>query len=233
MKITEAIILAGGKGTRLRSVTEDRIPKGMVKIKNKPIVEWEINWLAREGVNKVIISTGHLGEKFEEYFGDHLNTPFGQVKIGYNMEKTKLGSGGAFKESSLLLESDRCFVLNGDILCNSSLDKLIMNHFKQKAYASMLLVKLPSPFGVVEVSDNIITKFVEKPLLPVYIHAGLDIIERNIFDKFPDKGQMEETIFIELAEQRKFAAMKDDNCYWRSIDTQKDFDLSNENWIGL
>jgi len=91
VEVTEAIILAGGKGTRLRSVTLNKIPKGLTNIKDKAILEWELQWLAREGVSRVIFAVGHLSESVENHFQSNYNSDFGDVEIIISVEKEKTG----------------------------------------------------------------------------------------------------------------------------------------------
>lgn len=232
--VTEAIILAGGKGTRLRSVTQDMIPKGMTPIQEKPIIEWEFEYLAREGINHVILALGHHSELIEKEFGSSYETEFGNIDLSISIEKEKLGSGGAVKLASSQVNGDRVLLMNGDILTNASLRKLSEIHERTDALASMLLVNMTSPYGVAKVSNDLIVDFVEKPRLDVPIHAGIDIVEREIFSRFPTVGQMEDTIFIELAQERKFAyhLMRNDE-FWMSVDTHKDYTQANESWPGL
>lgn len=233
-EVREAIILAGGKGTRLRSVTMNEFPKGLAEIQDTPILEWEIRWLMREGIDRVIIATGHLGNMIEDYFGREYNNNGNSCEIMYSREKEKLGSGGAVKLASTKMVTDRCIVLNGDVLCNGNLTEFKRIHSEMGTPASMLLVQMRSPYGVVKFKDNLIEEFVEKPLLPVYIHSGIDLFEKNILEQFPDKGQMEETIFVELANSNQFSSyVLDTNYFWASIDTQKDYTRVNENWNGI
>lgn len=234
MDINEAIILAGGKGTRLRSVTMNEIPKGLVKIQEKAILRWEIEWLAKHGVRRVILAIGHLSDKIIGEFGKVVGTPYGEVDVKYSIEKEKLGSGGAVKQASEFILGNACFIINGDILSNANLTDLIEIHNKNRSKATMLLVKMRSPYGVVETKGNLISKFVEKPLLPITIHSGIDIINKEIFIEFPEKGQMEDTIFVELANREEFYVYRaDENTFWNSIDTEKDFKDANEKWPGL
>jgi NDP-sugar pyrophosphorylase family protein len=234
MDINEAIILAGGKGTRLRSVTLNEIPKGLVKIQEKAILQWEIEWLAKYGVKKVVLAIGHLSDKIIAEFSDKINTPHGDVILKYSIEKEKLGSGGAIKQASQFIEGKACFIINGDILSDAKLNDLIELHKNNQSKATMLLVNMRSPYGVVETSGNKITKFVEKPLLPIMIHSGIDIINKEIFSEFPDRGQMEDTIFVDLANRDEFFVYTaDKDTFWKSIDTEKDFKEANETWPGL
>lgn len=225
----EAIVLSGGKGTRLRSVTMDKIPKGLVQIKGKPILEWELIWLRKHGIRRAIFAIGHLADKIKGYFGDVVETPWGSIDIDYSVEREKLGSGGAVKQASSLVNSNTVLLLNGDVLTTINLTRMIDFHFQRPALATMALVKLPSPFGVIEVDGDLITKFVEKPLLPVWIHSGVDLVKTEVLSRFPSKGQMEDTIFVELAEKKQFYGFQaSDGVYWISIDTQKEYEKANK-----
>ena len=232
--VSEAIILSGGKGKRLRSITMDEIPKGLARVKDKTILEWEIEWLAREGVNHVILALGHLANIIVEKLGNKINTKYNSVDISYSVEKEKLGSGGAVKQAASFVNGDKFLIINGDILTNSSLDSMNDLHVETNALATMFLIKMRSPYGVVTYNDKLITQFLEKPLLDVYIHGGVDIIEKSMVHRFPDKGQMEETIFLDLVKENRFAAYRaGDHVFWNSIDSEKDFDNANLSWPGL
>jgi len=234
MDIKEAVILAGGKGTRLRSVTMNKIPKGLTEIQGKPILEWELEWLAREGVNHVVLAIGHLADKIEAHFDGTYEGEHGTIDIDISVEHDKLGSGGAFKQASEKLTGDRTYVLNGDVLCNTSLTRMKQIHARTEAKATMLLVNMTSPYGIVKRDNYMITSFVEKPLLDVQIHAGLDIIEQEVFKMFPTKGQMEDTVFVQLANKNKFASyLISNDDFWMSVDTEKDFKKANDLWTGL
>jgi NDP-sugar pyrophosphorylase family protein len=233
-EISEAIILSGGKGIRMRSVTADKIPKSLTKIQNRSILDWELTWLAREGVSHVILATGHLSDVIEKTIGNEFETNYGKVDISYSVEREKLGSGGAIKLASSKISTERSYIVNGDILSNSSLSDMKKLHHEANAYATMFLVKMRSPYGVVVSKDELITEFKEKPLLDVYIHGGVDIVETDQFSRFPDRGQMEDTIFVKFVDEKKFAAYKvDENDFWMSIDSEKDYDTANDTWLGV
>ncbi len=225
----EAIILSGGKGKRLRSVTMDQIPKGLVKIKERPILEWQLVWLRKHGVKRIIFALGHLAHKIQEYFGEEFDTPWGNVELAYSIEKEKLGSGGAVKLAQRLVTANDVFIINGDVLTTMNLNDLINFHEEKNAEATMGLVKMRSPFGVIKVENGVITEFVEKPILPVWIHSGIDLFSSELLSKFPEKGQMEDTIFVELAQQKRFMGYEaPDDVYWLSIDTQKEYETANK-----
>ncbi len=230
----EAIILAGGKGTRLRSVTMNMIPKGLTPIQEKPILLWELEWLAREGIRSAILATGHLSEEIEKALGNQVETPYGTVDLQYSVEKEKLGSGGAVKLASELVSAEKTLILNGDVLTNAPLTPLFDLHKEKQVLATMLGVNMVSPYGIIHHKDNLIIKYEEKPRLDVPIHGGVDLFETDVLSRFPTKGQMEETIFVELVQERMFAFyLIPNDQFWMSIDTQKDFELANKTWTGL
>lgn len=235
MEVKEAVILSGGQGTRLRSITENNFPKSLTKIKDKPIIEWELEWLAQYGINHAILAIGHLSEKIINHLGDTYHTKHGDIDISYSIEKSKLGTGGAFKLASNYITKKSIYVLNGDIMCNANLHNMNKIHFSNKAKATMMLVNMTSPYGIVNTnSGHQITQFLEKPRLDIQINAGLSIIEHDVISNFPDKGQMEDTIFVELTNKGLFYAylLPNDN-FWMSIDTEKDYIVANQSWNGI
>ncbi|MCY3414808.1 MAG: nucleotidyltransferase family protein [Candidatus Heimdallarchaeota archaeon] len=232
--IEEAIILAGGVGSRLQGTTMNQFPKALAQVQNKPIIYWIMKWLAKNGVEKMILATGHLAEKIEEEFGNEVEFYGKKIKLVYSKEIEKLGSGGAVRLASRFVETDDCFIINGDILCDIPLKPMIDLHLRLSTEATMLLVNLKSRFGVVESKNNLITKFVEKPTLPLYIHSGIDIVRSQILSRFPERGQMEETIFVDLAEAGKFGAYHaPEGYYWDAIDTPKELKNANNEWKGI
>jgi NDP-sugar pyrophosphorylase family protein len=233
-KPTEAIILAGGKGTRLQSITGDRLPKSLASIKGKGILEWEFDWLAREGIKHVILALGHHHEVILARFGDKYKSSFGVLDISISVEDKKLGSGGAVKLASQQTSTDKVLIMNGDILTNTSIANLIDVHNRSESLASMLLVNMTSPYGIAKIDGDYIVDFLEKPRLDIPIHAGVDIIESEIFNRFPKVGQMEDTIFRDLAKEKKFTYhLISNEDFWMSVDTAKDFEIANNKWLGL
>ena len=235
MMVKEAVILSGGSGTRLRSVTQNQIPKAMTKIKGLPILEWQLQWLTREGVSHAILAVGHLFEKIKSYFGSSYTSKYGDITISYSIEKEKLGTGGAFKAAKPLMSENEIYILNGDIMCNTDLTKMNIIHFTNQAKATMMVYNMISPYGIVKVNnENLIYDFMEKPQLDIPINAGLSIISKDIVDRFPNIGQMETTIFLELTKERNFYSylIPNEN-FWMSIDTEKDYNMANQSWNGL
>lgn len=151
------------------------------------------------------------------------------VKISYVVEEEPLGTGGALKNAEhILAKEDHFILINGDIVTNlNPLDLVEMLEKKPRAVASIAVVPLRSPFGVVKVDESgAITSFVEKPVIPDYmINAGVYAIRPEIFSYLPDRGDIERTCFPKLAsEKRLVAKIYGGEVYWRSIDTIKDIE---------
>jgi mannose-1-phosphate guanylyltransferase/phosphomannomutase len=178
---TKVVIIAGGKGTRLKDIAGD-IPKPMVTIAGKPILEHQIELAKRYGFTDIMILTGHLGEQIEEYFGD--GSRFG-VKITYSREKTPMGTAGCFKTIAARLTDD-FFVFNGDTIMDVALDKMLGFHRSQSSIGTLFLHPNDHPYDsdLVDVSaDGKITAFFPKPHKKGYfrnlVNAGLYLLSPN------------------------------------------------------
>ncbi len=215
-----ALIIAGGEGERLRPLTSDR-PKPMIKVAGRPILEYQIRWLARQGVSDAVLLCGYKAEVIQRHFGD--GSRFG-LGVHYSLEEEPLGRGGALKLGARLLPSgeDVVIALNGDILTNQPLAPLIRYHRRKNAAATVMLTRLRSPYGVTRLdSSGRITAFDEKPLLPHWINAGLYVVTREFLRRLPDRGDHETTTFPALAAEGKLFGYRS-RAYWRTVDTFKD-----------
>ena len=153
-----AIILAGGKGERLRPYTNDR-PKVMGELDGKPILAWQIEWLKSYGITKFVLTVSYMHQVVQEYFGD--GSKFG-IEIDYSIEEKPLGRGGGIKKalkSPLVKESSDVVVCNGDIITKLNLGEMVKKHESEKAQVSLLLVPYISRWGVVRVDDSHIIGF--------------------------------------------------------------------------
>ena len=215
-----ALVLAGGKGERLRPLTADR-PKPMVPLNDRPILEHHLEWLAGNGVTDVVLLCGYMHEAIQRHFGD--GSRFG-LRVVYSVEDTPLGRGGAFRKGfQQVPASERTVVgTNGDNIVEQALAPLLSRHRRSHAVATVMLAPLRSPFGIVRLSrGSRITGFDEKPLLPYWVNAGVYALEREFFAMLPELGDHETTVFPELASQGKLFGFRSD-AYWKPIDTVKD-----------
>lgn len=215
----DAIILAGGKGERLRPFTEGR-PKPMVEVLGIPILGYQIQWLQTQGITHIVLSCGYRYEVIQEYFGD--GARWG-VPIDYCIETEPLGRGGGIRKALAQLgdQSDLVIATNGDIITNFALSPVIAQHRASGALATIVLVPFVSPYGIVEVDDDRVIGFQEKPELPYWINGGVYVLSQQIYDHLPAQGDHEETTFPRLAAEGKLGAYKS-RAYWRAVDTVKD-----------
>ena len=210
-----AIILAGGKGTRLRPIT-DCIPKALVSVGGKPILEWQAIMLAKSGIKDIIIATGYKSDLIEDYVKSRKG--FGS-KITISCEKTPLGTGGAIKKIAKNIPGKSFIVLNGDILT----DIRISDMFKMNN--SLAAVQMPTKYGLLDITGNLIQKFNEKGILPnAWINGGIYHLEKKILVNMPTKGNIEDTIFPQYANAGKLHVIKFESKSWFSIDSHKDLE---------
>ena len=211
----KAIILAGGRGKRLRPIT-DYVPKPLVPLNNIPIIEWQIRYLKKFGVTEVIICTGYKAEMIKNFLAMKNNLG---VKIKFSVEKTPLGTGGAIKQAGLSIRDKSFFVLNGDVITNINLSKLAK---KQNSIAS---IELKTKFGIMEINNDNVTKFKEKKEIPdLWMNAGIYHLQKNMLYDLPKKGDIEKTVFPDYAKKGKLATVKFKNVMWYSIDSFKDIE---------
>ena len=215
-----ALIIAGGEGERLRPLTDDR-PKPMIEVAGRPILEYQIRWLARQGVSDAVLLCGYKAEVIREHFGD--GTRFG-LRVHYSLEDEPLGRGGALKLGARLLPPDEELVLalNGDNLTDQPLAPLLRYHRRKSATATVMLTRLRSPYGITRLDrTSRIVAFEEKPLLPHWMNAGVYVLARDIFSRLPERGDHETTVFPQLATEGKLFGYRS-RAYWRTVDTFKD-----------
>ncbi|MEM3791539.1 MAG: nucleotidyltransferase family protein [Candidatus Micrarchaeaceae archaeon] len=221
MPTDTAVILAGGFGKRLMPLTLDK-PKPMLEVGGKPILDWLLKWLAGYDVKRAILAVGYMKEKIIDHIKD--GSEHG-IKVVYSEEDKPLGTGGAIKKASKLVDSEYFFVVNGDVITN--LNPRALEERIGDAYACIALVKMRSPYGMVEIDEKgAVTSFLEKPLLNHYINAGVLLISKKTSELLPDEGPMETTTLPLLARERKLAGVKFDS-YWRSVDSIKDLEEVN------
>lgn len=215
----EAIILAGGEGRRLRPLTEST-PKPLLNVGGKPIMEWQIEWMKRFGVDRFVISLGYMKDRIIEALGDGGNLG---VRIEYAEEAEPLGTGGAIKNACRHIESDSFFVMNGDILTN--IDPSALLALGKRYCTVMSLVPLKSTFGVVDTKGDSVVGFREKPEIDGHwLNAGLYLFSKEAMAFVPDNGSVEKTSFPDMAGQGKLGCVKFPGRYWRSVDSFKDYE---------
>ena len=211
----KAIILAGGRGKRLRPIT-DKIPKPLILINNKPLIERTINYLKTYGITEIIVSSGYKSNLIEKFLKKKKN--FG-CNIIFSIEKTPLGTGGAIKKALKFVDEESFVVLNGDIVTNIDLKKILK---KPNTIASN---ELKTKFGTMDIRNNKILKFNEKKdVTNVWMNPGIYHLSKNIEKLIPRKGSLEGIVFPKMARKKILEAVKFKNALWFSIDSHKDIE---------
>jgi mannose-1-phosphate guanylyltransferase len=217
----QALILAGGEGTRLRPLTTTH-PKPVVPLVDRPFIGFMLDWLRRHGVDEVVMSCGHMADGVRAVLGD--GSGFG-VKLSFVEEPHPLGTGGALKFAEELLH-DRFLMLNGDVLTDIDLTAQIAQHEQSGARATLALtpVEDPSAYGLVRVNDDAsVREFVEKPAADQIdtntISAGAYVLERSVLDllEHGKPASIERDVFPRLVGDGLFAYV--DEGYWMDIGT--------------
>lgn len=219
-------ILAGGYGKRLKPITNE-IPKALVPIADDyTILDRQMHDFRCAGINEVYILSGHFGEKIEEY----LTKKYPDFTIHYFKEEKPLGTLYSVRN---LLEhrSDSDVMLrNGDTITDVNFKQMISFSNRSNYGMVMFVTRMRSPFGIVEMIGDMVTKFREKPFLQSYINAGIYIFKKSIFDKFFDDYQdreLETTVFPKLANAKQIGAYSED-VFWMGIDSEKDLEVVRE-----
>ena len=211
----KAIILAGGRGKRLRPIT-DYVPKPLVPLNNVPIIEWQIKYLKKFGIDEVIICTGYKSESIQHFLS--MKNNFG-IKINFSIEKNPLGTGGAIKQAGKLIKDKSFFVINGDTITNINLKKLL------KKPNSIAAIELRTKFGIMETKEDKVTRFREKKeISDVWMNAGIYHLQNKILKDLPKKGDIEKTVFPDYAKKGLLNTIKFKNADWYSIDSFKDIE---------
>ena len=208
--IDVAVIMAGGKGSRLRSITNDEIPKPMVPVDGKPLLEYQVEKLKSYGIKKIVMIVGHLGEKIVDHFKD--GKDFG-VEIDYIFEKEPLGTAGAFYYLKDKIDAKDFMLVFGDVFFDMDFDRMEDFHFKNSALTTLLAHPNGHPYDsdLIQTDDTgKVIGFDSKHNVRDYwydnmVNAGMYIINKRLLDlvKEPVKTDFEKDI---LANQVKLGA---------------------------
>lgn len=213
--LMKAIILAGGRGKRLRPIT-DYVPKPLIPLNNIPILEWQLRYLKNYGVDEAIICTGYKTEMIENYFSMKKNIG---IKIRFSKEKIPLGTGGAIKQAASAIKEKSFFVLNGDTITNIDLNKL------SELPNAIAAIELRTKFGIMETNNEKVTRFREKKEISnLWMNAGIYHLQKETVKDLPKKGDIEKTVFPQYAEKGKLFTVKFKNVKWYSVDSFKDME---------
>ena len=228
--MAQAVILAGGKATRMRPYTDDR-PKAMIEVGGRPIVEHQISWLKANGVDQIVLSCHHKAEVLQNHLGD--GSTLG-VELSYAIEERPLGRGGGLRFAATHLPSvgSRWFALNGDVITDLTLSEMTGSHERTQALATIALAQYRSSWGIADLHGDLIKGFLEKPALPYWINGGIYLFEWDVVEMLPELGDHEDSTFPDLAKRSKLAGFRIDG-YWKGIDNAKDIQEANDYLEGM
>ncbi len=223
--MAKVFVLCGGKGTRLRPLTYT-IPKPMLPVGKKPILEFVIRNLKKNGFSDIILAVGYLKEQIKAHFGD--GSKLG-VKIDYLKEEKELGTAGSILAGKTAAK-DSFLVVMGDHLTNANVRKLLEAHKKSNCIASIALKKqgVPLEYGVAKVSNGSISSFEEKPIIENYVNAGMYAFEPEIFNYIKDGSDFAQDVFPALLKaKKKINAFVFEDEFWMDIGRTADYEEIN------
>ena len=219
----EAVILAGGKAERLGEAAGGR-PKALVELGGRPLAAYQVEQLARAGVDRVLVScAGGQEDLFEAALGG-----IGPEVVAVP-EPAPLGRGGGIRfAAQQRREAGDLFALNGDELVDVDLSRLLEHHREGDAAATITVVPLQSPFGVVELDDDDhVIGFREAPRLDEWVSCGVYVLGEEALERFPERGDHESTTFPELAAEGRLRALRHEGI-WLTVNTPKDLRVASE-----
>jgi D-glycero-alpha-D-manno-heptose 1-phosphate guanylyltransferase len=206
----EAIILAGGLGTRLRPIVSD-LPKPMAPIRGKPFLQYIFEYLRIQGIRKVVLSTGYKHQMIESYFGSQYH----EISLVYSQEKEPLGTGGAVKKALENITTNHVFVLNGDTFFNINLEDLYQLHLLLNSDVTLALkpMKNPARYGIIKTAGDKVLSFNEKSLKKQgTINGGIYVLKKNLFKgiSISETFSFEQDFLKKYADSLQFNAYKSD-----------------------
>ena len=219
----EAVILAGGRAERLGEAGGGR-PKALVELGGRPLAAYQVEQLGRAGVDRVLVScAGGQEGLFEAALGG-----IGPEVVAVP-EPAPLGRGGGIRfAAQQRREAGDLFALNGDELVDVDLSRLLEHHREGDAAATITVVPLQSPFGVVELDDDDhVIGFREAPRLDEWVSCGVYVLGEEALERFPERGDHESSTFPELAAEGRLRALRHEGI-WLTVNTPKDLRVASE-----
>jgi NDP-sugar pyrophosphorylase family protein len=218
----EAVILAGGKAERLGEAAGGR-PKALVEVAGRPLAAYQVEQLTAAGVERVLVACAAGQEQLFE-------TALGGIgpQIVAVPEPKPLGRGGGIRfAAAQRREGGDVYALNGDELVDVDLGRLLALHRQEGAAATITVVPLRSPFGVVDLEGTRVTGFREAPKLDQWVSCGIYVLGEEALARFPDRGDHETTTFPELAAEGRLHALRHEGV-WLTVNTPKDLRVATE-----
>ena len=222
----DTVIMAGGRGQRLQPLT-NKIPKPLLKVGDKPIIEHNLDRLASYGIDDFWLSVNYLGDQIENYFGSGKGK---NIKIEYVWETEPMGTIGSVSKIKNF-EHDFVLVTNSDLLTNIDYENFFLEFIKQGADMSVLTIpyQVNIPYAVLETKEGIIKGLEEKPNYTYYSNGGVYLIKKNILNHIPENSFFNSTDLIEslIANEYKVVSYPFSG-YWLDIGKHEDYNKAQE-----
>ena len=224
----QALILAGGKGTRLHPYTSV-LPKPLMPVGDYPILEIILRQMKKAGVNEVILAVGYMRQLFQAFFEN--GARYG-LKITYSFEEKPLGTAGPIRLAFDQLEDD-FLVVNGDLLTTLHFDHLFSFHKEMKAAATLGLYRreVKIDFGVIESNaENRLVRYVEKPTYQFEVSMGVNVFNKKAVDPYLPPGEYLDIpdLMVKLLNEGRAVYCYHEPCYWLDIGRMEDYQIANE-----
>lgn len=224
-----AVILAGGRGTRLKPFTMT-IPKPLLPLGDVPILEVVLRQLAHAGFKRVVLTLGHMAHLFAATIGD--GAKWG-LRIDYCREEEPLGTAGSLRLVEALDED--FLVMNGDLLTTLDYRRLFERHRREKAWGTIATVRREVfiDFGVVEAGeDGRLREYIEKPTIPYWVSMGINVLHRGCLDFIPPSGKFDmPELMLAMHRAGKPVACFQTRCYWQDIGRFDDYQKASEDFV--
>ncbi|MCL5988339.1 MAG: nucleotidyltransferase family protein [Candidatus Thermoplasmatota archaeon] len=223
-------ILAGGFGKRLKPIT-DEIPKVLVEIRdNYTIMDRQLTDFRNSGIEEVYVLSGHLGDKIEQRYGKEKDG----MKFHYLREEKPMGTLYSIRSLLNEVKENDIILRNGDTVSDVNYDSFIDFALNSPSGMTMLVTKMRSPYGIVNLLGDTVMNFTEKPQLDHYINSGLYFIRQSIRDYFFNQyngKDIETTVFPVLAKKKEISAFRDDSL-WIGVDSEKELEQVRSEYKG-
>jgi len=225
----QALILSGGAGTRMRPLTYV-LPKGLLPIGGKPLLERTIQYLQSYGIDEYIICVAYLKNQIKSTIGD--GSQWG-VKVRYAEADMPLGTAGQLKTAEALVHG-RFLAMNGDIVTSLNIANLVSSHEESGGMGTIALkkfeVKIPYGHVSLQKDDSSIQRFEEKPTLSFMANAGVYVFEPKIFEYIPSDriSSLETEIFPTMIAKGEALNSYYENAYWADVGSMTDFERVND-----
>lgn len=224
----QALILAGGAGTRMRPLTYV-VPKALLPVGGKPLVERTIQYLKSYGIREFVICVAYLKKQIISTIGDGSNLG---VSIQYAETDMPMGTAGQLKSAEPLIKG-RFIVMNGDIVTSLNISNLVSSHERSGGIGTIALKKfdVKIPYGYITPSEKgVIQRFEEKPTLSFMANAGIYVLESRMLEYIPKQEicSLETQVFPKLISSGEILNSHFENAYWADVGSMTDFERVND-----